>query len=221
MSLLQGSVRPAVSGAKGFDVNVPVTASVAQAFVEHGYAFCVRYVGRRTMASHDLTAAEAETVLASGLALMVVQHVEEPGWHPTAALGDEYGTNAAAFAGQIGVPPGVSVWLDLECVADGTQAADATAYCNAWHDRVAAAGYAPGVYVGYQPGLTGQQLYSSLRFQHYWAAYNVDVSIPGRGWQLRQSVGSGTVGGITTEDYDDDVAATDAKGGTALWLVRN
>ena len=216
---LSGTVQTAPDGAKGFDVNLTLTTATAKAFHDAGYRFVVRYVGRRQMASHDLSSAEAKTILDAGLALMVVQHVENPGWHPTAALGDEYGTNAAAFSKQIGVPAGVNVWLDLECVADGTAASDVIGYCNTWYDRVAAAGYVPGVYVGYEPGLTGQQLYSKLKFQHYWAAYNVDVSIPGRGWQLKQSVGKGSVGGITTESYDDDVAVTDQKGGQALWLA--
>jgi Domain of unknown function (DUF1906) len=216
---LSGTVQPAPAGAKGFDVNLTLTAATAKAFHDAGYRFVVRYVGRRQMASHDLSSDEAKTILGAGLALMVVQHVENPGWHPTAALGDEYGTNAAAFARQIGVPAGVNVWLDLESVANGTAASDVIGYCNTWYDRVAAAGYVPGVYVGYEPGLTGQQLYSKLKFQQYWAAYNVDVSIPNRGWCLKQSVGKGTVGGITTESYDDDTAVTDQKGGQALWLA--
>ena len=219
MAVLSGSIQPAPAGVKGFDANTPLSADAAKAFHDAGFRFCLRYVGRRQMATHDLSAAEARTILASGLALMVVQHVENPGWHPTGDLGTEYGTNAAAFTQQLGFPPGVNVWLDLECVAGGTQAADVVAYCNNWYDRVAAAGYVPGVYVGYEPGLTGQQLYSQLKFQHYWAAYNVDVSIPGRGWQLKQSVGGGTIGGITTEAYDVDTTVTDAKGGQALWLA--
>jgi hypothetical protein len=177
-------------------------------------------VGRVQMASYDLTADEAETILAAGLALMPVQHVLNPGWSPTQSLGAQYGANAAKFAQQIGFPPGVNVWCDLECVADKTDASDVIAYCNAWYAGVADAGYVPGLYVGYQPGLTGQQLYSDLKFQHYWAAYNVDgVSNPKpRGWQMIQSEGSGTIAGITTESYDADVTQTDGKGGAVLWL---
>ncbi|HEX6912086.1 MAG TPA: glycoside hydrolase domain-containing protein, partial [Longimicrobium sp.] len=168
------------------------------------------------------TAQEANDILDAGLALMPVQHVLDPGWAPTQSLGAEYGANAAGFAQQVGFPPGVNVWCDLECVADDTPASNVTAYCNAWYDAVAGAGYVPGLYVGYQPGLTGQQLYGTLRFQHYWAAYNVDgVSTPRpRGWQMIQTVGSGTIGGITTEAYDADTTRTDGKGGTPLWLQR-
>ncbi|HEX8695735.1 MAG TPA: DUF1906 domain-containing protein [Longimicrobium sp.] len=221
-AVLAGSVQPAPPGIKGFDANTPISAAAAQAFYASGYRFCVRYVGRVQMASYDLTAAEAQTILANGLALMVVQHVLNPGWHPTGDLGQEYGANAAKFAAQIGVPPGVNVWCDLECVAPGTAASDVVAYCNNWHDEVAAAGYVPGLYVGYEPGLSAVQLYQDLRFQAYWGAYNVDSDqVPARrGWQLKQSEGAGgTIAGISTESYDDDHTLTDALGGRVLWLA--
>lgn len=218
--MLSGTVAPAVPGARGFDANTPLSDEQARAFVQAGYTFCLRYVGRTEMKPTDLSAAEAQRLLNAGLALMTVQHVLNPGWAPTQALGQEYGANAAAFTRQIGFPPGVTVWLDLESVADNSAAADVVAYCNAWYDQVAAAGYVPGVYVGYAPGLTGQQLYGKLKFSAYWAAYNVDgVSRPApRGWQMVQSEGHGTIGGITTEAYDVDTIHTDGKGGVPVWL---
>lgn len=218
---LSGSILPAPVGVKGFDANVTLSADAARAFHARGYRFAVRYVGREQMASHDLTAEEAEAILGAGLALMVVQHVLNPGWTPTGALGTEYGANAARFAQQIGVPAGVNVWCDLEGVAAGTPSADVAAYCNAWHYQVAAAGYAPGLYVGDSPGLSAHQLYSATKFQHYWGAYNLNEDeVPAtRGLQLRQREGTGgTVAGITTESYDDDHTMTDALGGQALWL---
>ena len=215
---LPGMVQPAPPNLLGFDANTPISASAAQAFIARGYRYAIRYVGRRQMKPHDLSTGEAKTILQCGLALMPVQHVELPGWSPTAALGAEYGTNAGVFTKQLGFPAGVCVWLDLEEVSSASTAANVIAYCNAWYNAVAAAGFTPGVYVGYNPGLTGQQLYLSLRFEHYWGAYNVDVSIPNRGWQLKQSVGKGAIGGITTEDYDDDTTLTDKKGGQVLWL---
>ena len=220
--MLTGTIQNAPAGLQGFDANTPISSQAAQDFYNAGYRFCLRYVGRVQMASYDLTAQEANDILAAGLGLMVVQHVLEPGWAPTQSLGAEYGANAAMFSQQIGFPPGVNVWCDLECVADDTPAANVVAYCNAWYDAVAAAGYVPGLYVGYQPGLSGGQLYADLKFQHYWAAYNVDgVSDPApRGYQLVQSVGSGTIAGITTESYDAVTTQADGLGGTALWLQR-
>jgi hypothetical protein len=221
MATLSGSVQTATAGVKGFDANATITSSSAIAFYDAGYRFCVRYVGRVSMATYDLTNSEAQDILNAGLALMVVQHVLDPGWTPTQSLGAEYGANAAAFSQQIGVPPGVNVWLDLEGVSTSAAASEVTAYCTAWYDAVSSAGYVPGLYVGWEPGLTGGEIYD-LPFDHYWGAYNVDgSSIPyPRGFQLQQHEGTGgTIGGLTTETYDDDDTETDAEGGTPLWLT--
>ena len=222
---LAGRVEAAPSGLKGFDVDTPLPASEAQAFRAKGYDFCVRYVGRTEMRPGcDLTADEAQAILDAGLALMIVQHVLDPGWNPTAELGAQYGANAAAFAKDIGVPAGVNVWCDLECVSPEASADDVIAYCTAWHAAVSAAGYVPGLYVGYDPGLTAGQLYDALPFEHYWGAYNVDGDeVPAsRGWQLKQRIGTaGDVDGLTTELYDGDLTITDALGGQVLWLTRS
>ena len=220
---LPGTVEPAPPGVKGFDVDAPLSALTARAFRDRGYHFCVRYVGRTTMApGRDLTADEARTILDAGLALMIVQHVLAAGWLPAEALGAEYGLNAARFTAQLGVPDGVNVWCDLEGVHPDAAAADVIAFANAWHAAVENAGYAPGLYVGDSPGLTAKQLYRDLAFRHYWGAYNVnaDQEPIRRGWQLKQRVGTaGSVVGVSTETYDDDVTRTDKLGGRALWLT--
>ncbi|HEX2202543.1 MAG TPA: DUF1906 domain-containing protein [Longimicrobium sp.] len=218
--MLSGTIQAAPAGVKGFDANTVITESQADAFWSAGYRFALRYVGRTEMKSNDLTAGEAAMLLSKGFALMPVQHVLNTGWSPTGDLGTEYGANAAKFAQAIGFPAGVNVWLDLEGVSTSSAASDVIAYCNGWYAQVAGAGYVPGIYIGWEPGLTGAQLYSKLRFQHYWAAYNVDgVSRPApRGWQLVQSSGSGTVGSLDTDVYDDDTTHVDALNGQVLWL---
>jgi hypothetical protein len=213
---LQGTVLNAPAGIRGFDANAVISASVARQFVDAGYQFCVRYVGRTQMASHDLTAAEAQTLLGAGLALMPVQHVEAGEWAASGSLGAEYGANAAQFVSAIGFPPGVNVWLDLESVSTSSAAADVTAYCNNWYDAVAGAGYTPGIYVGWQPMLTNGQLYSALKFKHYWGAYNVDAVIPQRGWVMKQTPAHTQVAGI---DHDDNVTHVDGLGGQVAWLA--
>ena len=218
--MLSGGIQAGPAGVKGFDANTVITESQADAFWSAGYRFALRYVGRTEMHSNDLTAGEAAMLLSKGFALMPVQHVLDPGWSPTGDLGTEYGANAAAFAKQIGFPPGVNVWLDLEGVSTSAAAADVIAYCNGWYSQVSGAGYVPGVYIGWEPGLTGAQLYGDLKFQHYWAAYNVDgVSTPNpRGWQMVQSSGSGEVGSLGTDVYDVDTTHVDKMGGQVLWL---
>jgi len=213
---LQGTVLNAPEGIRGFDANVAISASVARQFVDAGYHFCVRYVGRTQMASHDLTAAEAQTLLGAGLALMPVQHVQAGEWAASGSLGAEYGANAAQFVTAIGFPPGVNVWLDLESVSTSSAAADVVAYCNNWYDAVAGAGYTPGIYVGWQPMLSNSQLYSALKFKHYWGAYNVDAVIPQRGWVMKQTPAHTQVAGI---DHDDNITHVDGLGGQVIWLA--
>jgi hypothetical protein len=188
--LLHGHVYSAPDGTRGFDANLTITPSVAAAFHSHGYRFCVRYVRREQPHAADLTAQEAGNLLDAGLGLMIVQHVEsETSWTPTSDKGAAYGATAAAEAEKIGAPSGVTVWCDLEGVAVQTPAEQIVEYCNQWHSAVAAAGYVPGLYVGYHAGLNQTQLYRSLRFGHYWGAYNLnaDEAPAVRGLQMKQA----------------------------------
>jgi hypothetical protein len=213
---LSGSLRSAPAGIKGFDANVTISASVAKQFLAAGYQFAVRYVGRTQMASHDLTAAEANTLLEAGLALMAVQHVEAGEWMASGQLGTEYGRNAGQFVGAIGFPAGVNVWLDLESVSSSAAEADVIAYCNNWYDQVAAAGFTPGIYVGWQPMIPNHDLYSKLKFAHYWGAYNVDAVIPVRGWVMKQTPAHTQVAGV---EHDDNFTHVDGAGGQVIWLA--
>lgn len=216
MSQLPGTVQAAPSGAKGFDCDSVVSLSTAQAFVSQGYVFCVRYLSLGTsQASGDLSPAEANNILQTGLALMAVQHVANEGWVPSASLGTTNGSNAANNAKSVGFPPGVNIWLDLEGVATGTSAQTVIDYCNNWYAPVAAAGYVPGIYVGANCILTGSQLYNDLQFQHYWQSLSTVPAIPTRGYQMVQSLVSQPVNGI---GIDQDVTQTDQLGGTVLWL---
>ena len=211
---ISGTVQSGPPGVRGFDIDYTVTAGDAQQLVQAGYRYAIRYVPLDEVVDPDLTAAEAETILGAGLALMAVQHVMEPGWMPTAALGTRFGGRAVGYLQGIGFPTGVNVWCDLECVGSASEQ-DVIDYCKSWYSAVAQAGYVPGLYVGYQPGLTDQQLYD-LPFQHYWAAYNTNSSVPTRGYQLVQSPAGSPVGGLS---YDDDETRTDALGGQVLWLT--
>jgi len=136
-----------------------------------------------------LSAKEANSLLAVGIGLMLVQYVEsETAWIPSAVKGATNGAVAASEAAKLGVPWGVSVWCDLEGVKPGTPAQKVIDYCNSWHAAVSGGGYVPGVYVGYHAGLTPTQLYRSLRFTHYWGAYNLNTDqYPAvRGLQMKQ-----------------------------------
>lgn len=210
------------TGTKGFDANVTITASDAAKFYAAGYRFAVRYVRRSQRHAYDLTSWELATLLRHGLAVMLVQHVAPPGWHPTELLGRVYGETAAEEAGTAGASPGVTLWCDLEEVSDDSSPDDVIRYCNAWYDAVRQAGYEPGLYVGYGAGLTAEQLYWKLRFARFWSAYNLDTDrYPAvRGVCLRQHAKklADHVPGITFE-FDVNLIGKDALGGMPTLIL--
>lgn len=183
-------VRDLSPGLRGFDANAPVSDDAARLFVSAGYRFAVRYVPRLQAHSHDLTAHEVSTLLKAGLAVMPVQHVEsESSWVPTDDKGRQYGAVAAEHALLCGIEPGVTLWLDLEGVNVTTPVEQVIRYCNYWHDKVKAAGFLPGIYVGWHALLSATELYKRLKFSRYWAAYNLNADqYPAvRGICLKQS----------------------------------
>jgi hypothetical protein len=208
------TVKPAIVGV-GFDVDQPLSAPEADAFVKAGNIFCIRYIPRTSaLIKGNLTGLELQILLTAGLAVMVVQHAAEPGWAPTAELGTQYGEYAAAYANIIGLPKGINLWCDLEMVADNATADQVIDYCKAWHAAVLAAGYAPGLYCGYGTKLTPQQLHD-LPFEHYWKAYNYDDGVATRGYQLIQLL-QRNLNGIT---YDPNTCQVDAKGDLPIWVT--
>ena len=212
---LPGQTEGALSFAPGFDSDTVVTAAVAQQFFGQGYRFCVRYLTLLGQQSPgDLSTQEANDILSSGLALMAVQHVRKPGWSPSQTLGQQDGAQAVANAQLVGFPPGVNIWCDLEGVVNDAAAQDVTDHCNAWFAVVNVAGYIPGIYVGANAILDGQQLYG-LSFQHYWRSQSNVPDIPVRGYQLLQLFPAIDANGIW---IDVDIAQTDKQGGQAQWL---
>lgn len=219
-----GLATAATDGAIGFDTAVPLTQSQVVDYVSKGYQFCVRYVSRtdgtrQFNAGHgtaDLSAAETDMILSHGLALMVVQHVATSGWVPTAPLGQQYGSNAAAYCLDAEVRPGVNVWLDLEDIPIGTPHEDIVGYCNAWFSEVANAGYVPGVYVGFNVWLSSDELFFDLNTKHYWRAAGNIPDVAHRGYQLFQH----TLYPGTAHEFDKNVARTDGLSGNAIWLQK-
>ncbi len=212
-------MQAAPSRARGFDTDAPLTAETAAAFVARGFQFAMRYLARdaaESAAPGDLSAAEATLILQAGLALMPVQHVAAAGWVPDAELGSQYGAHAAANARAVGFPDGVSVWLDLEGIRDGTAADEVVAYCNAWYDTVAGAGFLPGLYVGAGAVLDGTALYERLRFQRYWQSGSRVPDVAQRGYCMVQSTRSQALDGVTC---DVDFILADNEGDTPCWLA--
>jgi Domain of unknown function (DUF1906) len=206
-------VERAPPGTIGFDLNSKINAAKAKQFYADGYRFCLRYVGRTDHhASNDLTEDEGKVILDAGLAMMVVQHYPGAGWVPDAALGDDYGRHAASNASQAGIPDGVNVFVDLEGIKSGTPASDVIAYCNSWFAAVETGGYVPGVYVGANAILSGDELYWDLKTTHYWKSGSTVPDIPHRGYQMVQTIKKGQIDRNVTKD-DNFLNAV-------LWLIK-
>lgn len=211
-------------GTKGFDCNVPLTDTTASLMKCAGYDFVVRYVRREVHSQADISLSETLNILQSGLGLMLVQHVALPGWSPSYLLGAKYGATAVEHANSIGYPPSALIWCDLEGVKLHTPHTDVIAFCNAWYDAVSKTHYEPGLYVGYQSGLTAEELFRKLRFKRYWSGYNLNKDeFPAvRGVQMKQlpyPPRDKRVAGIHFE-YDEDVIHADALGGSPLVLLK-
>lgn len=216
---LTGTVTDAGSGFHGFDTNSVLTQSLATAFREMGFQFCIRYLSRSTpQAGGDLSSEEAQAILDGGLSLMAVQHVMKPGWVPSVALGEQFGGAAATNAQSIGFPPAVTVWLDLEGIRSGVESENVIGYCNAWFDAVARAGYGPGIYVGANCALSGDELFWRLRTKHYWRSGSSVPDIPHRGYQLVQRI-SPLPDSVNGVEIDRDLCMPDVLGETATWLA--
>jgi Domain of unknown function (DUF1906) len=198
----------------GFDLNQPLTASMAAQFKSAGHSFAIRYIPRTAaLVKGNLTAAEIEIILGAGLNLMAVQHCALPGWEPNAAMGGQYGQYAATYSQSIGLPARMNIWLDLEGVGPLVKAEDVIAYCEAWFTAVSAVGYVPGIYVGWNIVITDQQLYD-LPFAHYWRAYNCEQVVLERGYQIVQHPQQ-TLDRI---NYDPNTLVADGMGGLPVWL---
>lgn len=220
---LQGNIELAPPGLIGFDCASKLNPTLISKFANDpkNFRYCLRYLSLGTQQTNvDLSRQEAEDILASGLALSPVQRVRTSGWIPTGSLGTTTGQNAANNAVSVGFPAGINVWLDLEGVKAGTSASNVIAYCNNWFNEVAAKGYVPGIYVGANAILTGTQL-ANLKFQHYWKSGSTVPSIPGRGYQLIQTIPNPPMGELRHGihiDYDE--TQTDSLGGQVIWLSR-
>lgn len=214
-----GFATSATADVRGFDTDVALTSATAKRMKRLGYDFCLRYLPI-DCASHPSDYIQREETLAildAGLALMPVQHVRFPGWHPTAALGAADGHVARRFAYEAGIPAHVNVWLDVEGVHETTVPQRVIDYCNAWYAIVSAWGYIPGIYVGAAALLDGESLYRDLRMQHYWKSAS-DVPTPvSRGYQMVQSIVTSRPCGI---DIDEDVTKADEFGDSVQWLVK-
>lgn len=209
-------VVPTTPGMQGFDTDTSLDI-FAQDLAAAGFGYAIRYLSRTIPENpSDLTADEVNTILSAKLGLMAVQHVPKPGWSPTGNLGNAYGQAAVTNAKAAGLPPGMSLWCDLEGVAPYTTAADTIAYVNGWAKLVASAGYLPGLYVGANQPLSGDDLYWRLVVKRYWKSASTVPDIPYRGYCMVQALMPAPFAGVS---IDRDVAMADNFGGVPMMVT--
>jgi hypothetical protein len=208
-------VKQAIPEAKGFDINQALSGVQAAAMKLAGMDFVIRYVplNAADKAGH-ITNTELQALLSAGLAVLLVQNVDNPGWNPTAELGLAHGSYAVAYAKANGYPTGGPIYCDLEEVAAETTAQEVIDYCTNWYNAVTIGGYAAGLYCGWNIVLTAQQLYSDLPFKSYWKAYNFDEGVATRGFQIIQKVQQ-TIAGLTV---DPDFIQADELSDLPIWV---
>jgi hypothetical protein len=175
-----------------------------------GYKGVVRYVD-------NLTAREVEWIAEDAhMGLMLVKTCRRGGWTPTVLEGTADGQALSHAAAVLGLPKGVSAWIDLEG-SDGTADAEA-AYCNA---AFAEMSYClAGIYVGAGCHMDAFDLYHNLTCSRYWKSGSNVPTPADRGYCLKQVPPLDRVlEGLPGRVFDVDIAWADAKSGRATWAI--
>jgi len=167
----------------------------AQALADLGLDYFCGYLG-------SITPARLQAILAAGMAFMPVTYAEQFD-----------GVRTVAQCEALGLPAGVTVWLDLEG-SDLTDAYATAAKINLWARAVTAAGYQPGLYVGAPQPFTAAQLYA-LGVVRYWRS-PAAIPEPQCGYCAIQLWPSVTWAGLL---IDIDVVQQDRQGRLPTWAV--
>lgn len=202
-----------------FDTDVKLTRAALQALFDMGFRGSIRYVGIHGPAPEDIDGAEVDDHMAVGLGLMLVQHVRDPGWLPSAQTGQFDGEVAGKLAKACGYMAGGSLWDDLEGIGPlGHGDPSATIrYANTKFDAVRAEGYPQGEYIGFDVPLTSAELYHALKARAYWRSFSNVPDVSTRGYAMRQLVEtqSMSIGGVP---LDISIVEADRLGGRPFWM---
>ncbi len=218
MSAIQTAiVRDLPIGAKGFDMNAPLSLALARAFVAKGFTFACRYIWRDHFRNGDLTAPEIESILLAGLGLVIVQHAPLPGWAPSAANGAQMANAVIDASKALDLPKDMTFMWDLEGVAAGTLPSDVVGCATAFSFGLSGVGFTSrACYVGDACGL-GPKGLGALPFNLFAQAYNTsdDLSPVPRGFCLKQRAPmvSELPAGLTVESIDVLTVTGDSMGG--------
>lgn len=191
-------------GMRGIDAVQLVDAIHARDLKAAGIDYVVQYLG-------SVSPIGVQDIVAAGLAFSPVTYA------------DKFDGDAAARElVNLGVPAGVTAWLDLEgAPIMAMQPADLIIEINAWAHAVTASGFQPGLYIGSPQPLTGDELYA-LAVVRYWKApsnvidRNGVLTQPRCGFCQYQLWPSQTVAGVWA-DYD--FIQEDLEGRLPTWCV--
>lgn len=153
-----------------------------------------------------VTPTELEAQLAAGIAFAPVTYALE--------------LDAAHILARLevlGVPKGVTVWLDIERVKDALDAADITARINACSKALVAAGYQAGVYVGAGCPLDEAALFALPYVSRYWHSCSDVPRVRARGYCMHQHRPNDVI--VEGEDVDVDTVEPDYKGGLPVFAI--
>lgn len=192
-------IAKAASGSMlGIDCVTQLSAADCSALAGLGIRFAGRYLGH-------IPAAELDAILDSSLQLLCIGgDARTSDWSAQTGASDAATTLAAAKA--LGLPGGVTIFLDLE--GDGMTADGVNAYALAWARAIQAGGYLSGLYAGSGCPLDGAALYE-LPVTAYWAPCTPYYS-PSCGFQVVQAhPGDQTFAGL---EVDFDLIQADYKG---------
>lgn len=204
----------------GCDTSTKLTVASAQrlsAAQFHGQEirFVFRYVplpGNNP--EGDIDAAELEAIQDAGLVLLLVQHCRAGSWAASGAQGALDGAQAGRSAAAAGYATGAMVALDLESLA--TVGQPVIDHCEAWSSALADAGFRPLLYVGFDCGLTPQQLYDLHGFDRYWSDAGLR-NVAKRQFCCKQYAQT-VIAGISV---DPDHAFPDLLGGCLVGMARD
>jgi len=158
------AVPSAINLTWGVDTLLTLTRESAISLVTKGCVFRAGYIDH-------VTAEELADQMSVGMA-----------FSPVTYAGEFDGAHCVARLQALGIPEGVTVWVDVE--GQGLEVAETIARVNAWANSVQAAGFEAGMYVGAGCPLTPNQL-TNLAVTRYWHSCSRALE-PARGYCMRQ-----------------------------------
>jgi hypothetical protein len=194
----------------GFDTSTKLTTTQAH-LAAISYRFVARYVFFGDALKGDIDPTELAAICNAGLVLLLVQHPRNPGWMASQMRGMDDGEAAARNAAEAGYLQGCHLFLDLEGL--GNSGPPVRDHAIAWCSAVRSAGYWPGIYVGFDAGLTPDELWELPNVDRYWSDAG-PRSVSRRGFCLTQG-STETFAGIP---IDPDHHAPDKLGGCLVGM---